>query len=466
LIKTLSLLFLYPEIASKWHPTLNGSKTPAQFTRGSNFKAFWTDNCAHIWYRSIKNQVNYKSCPKCILKVSAKTSAFTKAKKVGLLIDLNPNLASEWADRETDVNLISVRAYKRVRWCCSDCQYYWYAYVSERVNGRGRCPACNNKVLILGRNDLQTKYPEIADEMLIMDSSATLFNDRRRVSWSCKECCYVWSSSVSMRTMKNRQCPICFARSKTSVGQREVFNWLREIGELPLLNVAGFPNSRLELDIYLPAYNLGIEYNGDYWHSDRVVYSKFGISAKERHSVKDQICHANGVNLIVIWESDWYQQKDLIKKAIIKVYSQKIIDPVLAKTTLDEGSLKVKTLNLVSTICLRPRALRPEEREIIKERYLEGESYCSLAKELNLSKHLVGIFVNENKLIDRRRELGIDARGNRTLPTQLTQEFIRDWHILKRKSELLSKYSISSKKLKKLEHEFFLDKKIAGQASR
>ena len=30
-------------------------------------------------------------------------------------------------------------------------------------------------------------------------------------------------------------------------------------------------NNNLELDIYLPAYKLGIEFNGTYWHSDAII---------------------------------------------------------------------------------------------------------------------------------------------------------------------------------------------------
>jgi hypothetical protein len=67
-----------------------------------------------------------------------------------------------------------------------------------------------------------------------------------------------------------------------------------------------------ELDIYVPAKNFAIEFNGTYWHStdaetdsDRMKY----------HLNKTIGCESNGINLMYIWEHDW---NDTIKQKIIK----------------------------------------------------------------------------------------------------------------------------------------------------
>ena len=48
-----SLASACPEIASRWHPSKNGTLTPAMFSPGSNHKAWWKGECGHEWERSI-----------------------------------------------------------------------------------------------------------------------------------------------------------------------------------------------------------------------------------------------------------------------------------------------------------------------------------------------------------------------------------------------------------------------------
>jgi hypothetical protein len=79
------------------------------------------------------------------------------------------------------------------------------------------------------------------------------------------------------------------------------------IGEDKVLcNVNKF--GRNNFDIFIPEYNVAIEYNGVYWHSDK-------FKDKNYHQKKSLICKDNGILLIHIWEDDW---KDETKREIIK----------------------------------------------------------------------------------------------------------------------------------------------------
>jgi len=57
------------------------------------------------------------------------------------------------------------------------------------------------------------------------------------------------------------------------------------------------------LDIYLPDLKIAIEYNGIYWHS------------LPKSIIKDQIkqdeCKRLGIDLLVINEQDWIDDKDI-----------------------------------------------------------------------------------------------------------------------------------------------------------
>jgi hypothetical protein len=67
----------------------------------------------------------------------------------------------------------------------------------------------------------------------------------------------------------------------------------------------------LELDIYLPDYNLAIECNGSYWHSE--------LNGKDKnyHLNKTKKCEEKGIQLIHIWEHDWNRNPELVKQRLL-----------------------------------------------------------------------------------------------------------------------------------------------------
>lgn len=55
-----------PDVASEWHPKLNGSTTPEAILATSNKKYWWLGSCNHEWEASPKNRVgNHTGCPYC-----------------------------------------------------------------------------------------------------------------------------------------------------------------------------------------------------------------------------------------------------------------------------------------------------------------------------------------------------------------------------------------------------------------
>lgn len=76
-----------------------------------------------------------------------------------------------------------------------------------------------------------------------------------------------------------------------------------------------------ELDIYIPAKNIAIEFNGSYWHSE--------ISGKDKnyHLCKTKECEKLGIRLIHVFEYDWMYHRDIIKSIIataLGIYQEKI----------------------------------------------------------------------------------------------------------------------------------------------
>lgn len=69
-----------------------------------------------------------------------------------------------------------------------------------------------------------------------------------------------------------------------------------------------------ELDIYLPDHKLAVEFCGMYWHShgDREDERR----NKRRHIEKHKACEAQGVRLLTIYETEWAERPETIKRLL------------------------------------------------------------------------------------------------------------------------------------------------------
>lgn len=99
-------------------------------------------------------------------------------------------------------------------------------------------------------------------------------------------------------------------------------------------NVSVIPNFRVGskiFDIYIPNYNLLIEYNGDYWHCNPNKYKIDYINKKKNKTAKEiwvydknklDLAKDKGYLCEVIWETDYKKNKNIIL-LILKKYDKK-----------------------------------------------------------------------------------------------------------------------------------------------
>ena len=210
----------YPELAEEWHPTKNGNLKPTDITCGSSKKVWWLGKCGHEWEASISNRtgLNSTGCPYC---------SGSKA-----LIGFNdlqsqyPDIAKEWHPtkngdlKSTDVTSASG---KKV-WWLGKCGHEWEARVCDRVNGRG-CGYCANRILLTGFNDLQTKYPELAEEWHPvkngdLNPTDVISGSNKKFWWIC-QFGHEWKTSVAERINHKTGCPFCSGR-RTIVGMNDL----------------------------------------------------------------------------------------------------------------------------------------------------------------------------------------------------------------------------------------------------
>ena len=83
--------------------------------------------------------------------------------------------------------------------------------ITNRTKGTG-CKQCAGQILVSGKNDLETLFPEIAAEWDFEENSGVLpsqvfSNTNKKYSWICKNG-HKWKASPNSRT-SGRGCPYC-----------------------------------------------------------------------------------------------------------------------------------------------------------------------------------------------------------------------------------------------------------------
>lgn len=146
-----------------------------------------------------------------------------------------------------------------------------------------------------------------------------------------------------------------------------------------------------EIDIYLPDYKIGIEYNENYWHS-------YPVKDMNYHQDKSIQAAKVGIRLIHIFEYEWKDSKiqEKIKNYLYAIVKSDSIDRIYARNTV------------VSEIS-------PAEQYKFQDKYhLQGRATASV--------HL-GIYYDADK--DKKDLLGIMTFGKPRFNSQYEYELVR-----------------------------------------
>ena len=124
--------------------------------------------------------------------------------------------------------------------------------------------------------------------------------------------------------------------------ENEILTWINSLG----LNIESqrkfyFENRRFkEIDIFIPDFNLGIECNGLYWHSNLFKDNNF-------HYEKWKFFNDLNIELIQIFENEWYDKQDIVKSIILnklkrnkRIYGRKCVVKEITSSEYREFLIK------------------------------------------------------------------------------------------------------------------------------
>lgn len=88
--------------------------------------------------------------------------------------------------------------------------------------------------------------------------------------------------------------------------EKEIVAWLKEEFNITNIEVSNRDIlDGLEIDIYLPEYQLGIEFNGEFWHSELSPKFTDHGGRSHRHQKKSLLAESKGIFLFHIFEHEW-----------------------------------------------------------------------------------------------------------------------------------------------------------------
>ena len=109
----------------------------------------------------------------------------------------------------------------------------------------------------------------------------------------------------------------------SSIGQREVQSFLFGLG-IHFITEDRILIKPFEIDIFLPKFNLGIEFNGLYFHDSTK-------KSKEYHKMKTDLCKEKNISLIHVFDDEWTFKQEIIKSIIKSKLG--LLDKIFARKT-------------------------------------------------------------------------------------------------------------------------------------
>ncbi|TXE18585.1 hypothetical protein ES692_05960 [Psychroserpens burtonensis] len=324
-----------PELAKEWHPTKNEKLTTYDVTHGTHKKVWWKcgKDETHIWEAKVVKRMKEQGCPFC-----AKRQVILS----NCLATLNPILAKEWHPKKngtlTPYDVVPGYA-KKVWWKCDKGEdHEWEATVNKRNNNRG-CPICSGQKVVLS-NCLGTVNSKLAKEWHPKKNGTLTPYDvvsgyAKKVWWKCdKGEDHEWRAKTSNRIFGNTGCPYC---DLTPQSRQELMITF-ELIQFFKINPKGF-KTRVQgklwsIDIYIPELNLGIEFDGSYWHKDKRALDKFKTEKLQEDGF--QIMRIREEPLKVITEIDVISKKPFNAKIVTNATLLHIIEAY----TLDAKRIK------------------------------------------------------------------------------------------------------------------------------
>ena len=272
-------------------------------------KSFWQTPNQHIVYK--------RGCPDC---GKEKAIEFNKAR--ALTTEEFIRRAKEIHGDKYDYSKVNYTNYHaKVTIICKTCGLEYAQSCGSHLNGNG-CPRCGNRYKPSTEEFIEKAKSVHGDYYDY--SEVEYINEHTPVKIFCKDCQKYFWKKPSAHLYGKQGCIFC----KETSGEREVRVWLENHFILfsKYQKFEGLKNiNDLNVDFYLPDFNLAIEYQGGQ-HYKPVQFR--GISKERaeqnfketlaRDKIKEEYFKNSDTNLLCIHYKDYKKIDEILEKVIIE----------------------------------------------------------------------------------------------------------------------------------------------------
>lgn len=102
---------------------------------------------------------------------------------------------------------------------------------------------------------------------------------------------------------------------KISLPETQLFNFTKDtFSNYTVTRETIIPETMKRRDVFIKDLKVGLEFNGNYWHSDEVVFYNYKVSSEEFHKTRADEAASQGIKLCFIWEKDWNENYEQLEK--------------------------------------------------------------------------------------------------------------------------------------------------------
>lgn len=232
----------------------------------------------------------------------------------------------------------------------------------------------------ISRDSLNKKYKEITTT--IFENIRIINIDGDFIECNCNVCNnnYMVKRGILRYRYTNNinPCIICNPiLEERSIKEKELSNWISEYTGV-IRKDKTILNGK-EIDIYLPEHNIGIEFNGVYYHSNLFV-------DKNYHLNKTIMANEKGIKLIHIFEDEWIDKSDIVKSIILNAINKTPNKIYARKCIIKEISTK-------------------ESKEFLNNNHIQGNAIASINIGLFYNGELVSLMTFGNRKITGKKQM-------------------------------------------------------------
>lgn len=287
-----------------------------------------------------------QGCPKCRYEKSAKSKTLTNEEfiKRAQKIHNNKYDYSKCLYKKTD---------EKVEIICPEHGSFYIMPTNHchKTLPQG-CPKCGREKTILGKKLTLEEFVQRANERhnnkYIYDN-VILINTNTKVDIICPQ--HGIFSQEPDNHLNGQGCPHC--SKSISKAENELCHFIKEKCNCIVQQRNRDIIHPYEIDIFIKDKNIGIEYNGLIWHSEKFTKKTALID-------KTKLCKERGIRLIHIFEDEWLYKQNIVKSMVSnligatnnKIYARKCeiksVDSKECKNFLDENHIQGATISQIN----------------------------------------------------------------------------------------------------------------------